>query len=163
MGPLVIDVEASGFGRGSYPVEIGVAMPSGETHCMIIRPFPEWRHWDPDAQALHGISREVLVECGREPREVARSLNRWLGGKVVYSDAWGNDSTWLALLFEYAGLSQHFHLDSLRSIMTEEQASCWHRIKNTVIAEAGYRRHRASHDALILQKTFMRTAQLASR
>ena len=29
--PAVLDVEASGFGAGSYPIEVGIAMPDGTT------------------------------------------------------------------------------------------------------------------------------------
>lgn len=161
MKPAVIDVEASGFGRHSYPVEVGVALPGGETHCLIIRPHPEWQHWDDSAQSLHGIDRRTLLTHGKSLDYVARSLNRWLGGLSVYSDAWGNDSTWLALLFEYAGISQHFQVESLRALMSEAQAAHWHKVKKQVIEEYGYRRHRASQDALILQTTFLKTAELA--
>ncbi len=160
MGPLVIDVEASGLGRGSYPIEVGIVKPNGETFCTIIRPPPEWQHWDAAAEALHGIERQVLLEHGCEPLEVARALNQRLAGEVVYSDAWGNDSSWLALLYDTAGISQHFRLQSLRSIMTEAQTACWHEVKQQVVREYGYRRHRASHDAQILQETFLRTAML---
>lgn len=156
----VIDVEASGFGRSSYPVEVGVVLPDGDTHCMIIRPQPDWVHWDCSAQSLHGIERATLLSHGREIEVVARSLNQWLGGQVVYSDAWGNDSSWLGLLFEAADISQHFQIDSLRSIMTEAQAACWHEVKAQVITELGFKRHRASYDALILQQTFIRSAEL---
>lgn len=161
MKPAVIDVEASGFGRHSYPVEVGVALPGGETHCLIIRPHPEWRHWDNSAQDLHGIDRQTLLSHGKSLDYVARSLNSWLGGRSVYSDAWGNDSTWLALLYEYAGISQHFQVESLRALMSEAQAAYWHEVKKRVIEEYGYRRHRASQDALILQTTFQKTAELA--
>ena len=157
--PLIIDVEASGFGRGSYPIEVGVAMPDGETYCMIIRPEDDWLHWDEEAEGLHGISREVLQEHGRSPLEVAEHLNQWLADELVFSDAWGNDSSWLGLLFDCAGIGQHFKLESLRKLMTEEQAEHWHDAKDRVIVESGFRRHRASSDALILQETFCQTAQ----
>lgn len=155
--PLIIDVESSGLGRGSYPIEVGFATPSGETHCMIIRPCDDWQHWDDEAELLHGISRETLQRHGHEPIIVARQLNQWLGGETVYSDAWGNDSTWVALLFDSAGISQHFTLQSLRSLLTESQVECWHPVKEQLIAQSPHRRHRASSDALILQQTFCQT------
>ena len=160
--PLIIDVEASGLGRGSYPIEVGVAMPDGATHCMIIRRQAEWRHWDEHAERLHGISREILEFYGREPDDVATHLNQWLAGRVVYSDAWGNDSSWLGLLFDCAGIVQQFKLESLRSLLSERQLQHWHGIKEQVIAASNIRRHRASNDALILQKTFCETAKLMS-
>lgn len=159
--PLIIDIEASGFGRGSYPIEVGFALPNGETHCAIIRPDKDWVSWDKEAEKLHGISRDALQEHGNSTIEVARLLNDRLAGKLVYSDAWGNDSSWLALLFESAGLMQRFKMESLRSLMTEEQLAYWHETKEQVTSECGFRRHRASHDALILQQTFYMTAELA--
>ncbi len=162
MPPFIIDVEASGLGRGSYPVEVGVAMPNGDTHCMIIRRQDDWQHWDDTAEQLHGISRQVLASCGQEPVEVAAHLNYWLAGETVYSDAWGNDSSWLALLFDCAGSVMQFKLESLRSVLTEEQLQYWHQVKEQVAADNNFRRHRASNDALILQKTFCETARLAN-
>lgn len=159
--PLIIDIEASGFGRGSYPIEIGFALPNGDTHCAIIHPDDDWVSWDKEAEKLHGITREALEEHGRPIIEVARLLNEHLDGRLVYSDAWGNDSSWLALLFESAGLMQRFRMESLRSLMTEEQLLYWHDTKEKVTAECGFRRHRASHDALILQQTFCQTVEQA--
>lgn len=162
MEPIIIDIEASGLGRGSYPIEVGVALPGGETECMIIRPAAEWQHWDVEAEALHGISRDTLMRHGRDPEEVARQLNHWLAEQVVYSDAWGNDSCWLALLYECVGLSCHFQLESLRTLLTEEQAACWHKVKEQVVAESPWQRHRASNDALVLQQTYNRCAALVA-
>lgn len=158
--PIIIDVEASGLGRGSYPIEVGFALPSGETHCMIIRRQNDWLHWDDRAEQLHGISREVLARYGHDAVEVAGQLNRKLAGQVVYSDAWGNDSSWLALLFDCAGVPQHFKLESLRSLLTEKQLACWHQVKDQVAASNNFRRHRASNDALILQRTYCETASV---
>lgn len=158
MQPLVIDVEASGFGVGSYPIEVGVAMPDGKVRCMIVRPEPEWVHWDEKAQSLHGITREILLEHGSPVREVAEQLNEWLTGEIVYSDAWGNDSSWLALLFDTAGISQRFKLESLRALLSEQQVSVWHETKDQVDRETDCQRHRASHDAKVLQQTFLRTS-----
>lgn len=135
-------------------------MPEGETQCMIIRPHEDWTHWDSSAESLHGISRGVLLRHGRDLEEVAKTLNHYLNGKVVYSDAWGNDSSWLALLYEYAGLPQRFQLESLRSLMSEPQVASWETVKQSVVREYGYRRHRASHDAIILQKAFILSSQL---
>lgn len=155
--PVILDVESSGFGRGSYPIEVGVALDDGQTHCMIIRPHSSWQHWDAAAENLHGISREVIEKNGRSITEVAIWLNDCLKGKVVYSDAWGNDSSWLALLFEYAEISQLFKLKPIYSLLSETQIACWHSTKNHIIETLGCPRHRASHDALILQKTFCKT------
>jgi hypothetical protein len=42
--PLIIDVEASGFGGTSYPIEIGVALDYGHKYCTLIHPEPGWTH-----------------------------------------------------------------------------------------------------------------------
>lgn len=157
--PLVIDVEASGFGAGSYPIEIGVALDKGKTQCMLIRREPEWQHWASSAESLHGISREVLDKHGYSVKEVAHKLNEWLSGCIVYTDGWGNDSSWIALLFDCAGLSQRFKLESLRSILTEEQLEHWHEKKSDIEKESGFQRHRASNDALVIQQTYCITAE----
>ncbi len=161
MRPIVIDVEASGLGRGSYPIEVGVASAEGKGSCNIIRRETEWQHWDPRAEILHGISRETLAEHGKAPAVVASMLNEQLAGQIVYSDAWGNDSSWIALLFDVAELPQRFKLESLRSLLSDGQVDIWHATKERVTEELGYTRHRASHDALILQHTFCQTAELA--
>ena len=73
--PAFIDVEASGLGRGSYPIEIGISLASGDRHCWLIRPPAHWTHWDPGAEAVHHISRARLIERGRPAEEVAAELN----------------------------------------------------------------------------------------
>ena len=98
MVPSIIDIEASGFGRDSYPIEVGLVLPDGETHCHIIRPDDSWTHWDASAEAVHGIRRSLLVENGLPPLQVAGELNRLLAGNKVYTDAWSYDLSWLGKL-----------------------------------------------------------------
>ena len=74
--PAVLDVEASGFGRHSYPVEVGYVLPDGSTFCTLIRPEPEWTHWDPEAERLHHITRELALLRGKPVAEVVRLLDR---------------------------------------------------------------------------------------
>ncbi|CAN5432291.1 hypothetical protein BH09PSE5_BH09PSE5_21450 [soil metagenome] len=157
--PTILDMEASGFGRDSYPVEVGFVLPNGKSFCSLIRPAPQWTHWDDAAQALHHISRDLAVRRGHEPVEVARALNEQLAGQIVYSDGWVNDYTWLAVLFERAGLSPSFKLESLRSLLTEDEAEVWHVVKQQVSNELHLQRHRASTDALLLQMTWRRLAE----
>lgn len=160
--PAVIDVEASGFGAGSYPIEVGVVLPSGRSHCFLVKPAPGWQHWDPAAQTVHGITRELLATRGVPVEEVARQLNEILRDQTVYSDAWGHDRSWLALLFEEAGQSQFFRLESLRALLTDPQLDRWQRARAEVIDEIGQARHRASVDALIVQRTYVRSLPLAA-
>jgi len=162
MIPAILDFEASGLGRGSYPIEVGYILSDGHSNCMLIRPEPDWLEWDEQAERLHGISREQLQRHGRSVAEVARLLNHSLAGKTLYSDAWGNDQSWLALLFECAGIPAHFRLESLRSLLSEAQAQVWHSVRQTVIQGSRLKRHRASSDARILQQTFLLSRELAA-
>ena len=148
-----IDVEASGFGVGSYPIEVGVALADGTTFCTLIKPLEEWTHWHRSAEKLHGISRETLLLKGKSVLNVALLLNEWLDGQVVYTDAWGNDTCWISLLFEEAGVRQRFMLESIVVLLDAEKKQHWHKHKAMITDSMSLPRHRASSDALILQKT----------
>ena len=58
--PPIIDLEASGFGRGSYPIEVGFALENREIYSFLIKPEADWTHWSEEAEEIHGISREQL-------------------------------------------------------------------------------------------------------
>ena len=53
MTPIIVDVEASGFGKGSYPIEIGLVLPDGTPHCFLLAPARTWTAWDPGAEKVH--------------------------------------------------------------------------------------------------------------
>ncbi|MDO9314884.1 MAG: hypothetical protein Q7T97_10110 [Burkholderiaceae bacterium] len=154
--PIVLDIEASGFGRDSYPIEIGYVLPDGGSYCTLVRPEANWTHWDPEAQRLHHIARATAVQHGRPPIDIARHLNYALFGQTVYSDGWANDYSWLGTLFDAAELSPSFHIENLRALLSEAEAENWHAIKDQVSRELNLRRHRASSDARLLQMTLMR-------
>jgi hypothetical protein len=154
--PAVLDVEASGFGRKSYPIEVGFVLPDGYAYCTLIRPEPQWTHWDAQAEATHHIPRAIVVERGLPVNEVARSINRQLAGQTVYSDGWANDYSWLGALFDAADMTPSFRLDNLRALLSEDQADQWHTVKAQVAQELGLQRHRASADARLLQLTLVR-------
>ncbi|MDM4766586.1 hypothetical protein [Pelomonas sp. SE-A7] len=154
--PAILDVEASGFGRGSYPIEVGFVTCDGGVFCSLIRPLPEWQHWDEQAQALHGISREILFQHGREAAWVATEINARLAGQTVYCDAWAHDYPWLSRLFDVAGLVPRFKLADLRALLSEEEAARWHETLTEVRGEMSLQRHRASTDAKVLQQALLR-------
>lgn len=156
MVPIVIDIEASGFGRGSYPIEVGLVMADGSRHCFLIAPARDWTHWDEEAEKIHGISRDLLSRNGRPLEDVAWRLNELLRGKTAYSDAWSFDMSWLGKLFDAANMPQAFRVGAFTELMDEEQLNRWDRVKREVIENMGLRRHRASGDARILQETWRR-------
>jgi hypothetical protein len=154
--PTVLDVEASGFGRNSYPIEIGFVLPNGHTFCTLVRPEAHWTHWDAQAEATHHISRALVLARGVPVLEVARTINAQLAGQTVYSDGWVNDYSWIGLLFDAADMSPAFKLENLRVLLDDQEADQWHTVKAQVTRERGVQRHRASADARLLQLTLLR-------
>src|SRR5690606_28804075 len=73
--PAIIDLEASGFGRGSYPIEVGFALEDRLVYSFLIKPAPGWEHWSEEAEQVHGITRELLQRDGKSPREIALRMN----------------------------------------------------------------------------------------
>lgn len=160
--PYIMDVEASGFGSASYPIEVGLALEPGVRFCTLIRPLDHWDHWDEQAESTHKISRDALFSHGLDVAEVASELNRLLAGKFVFSDAWGVDNTWITKLFHAARINRAFSLWALESVMREPQIEVWRDTRDAVAAELGIERHRASNDAWIIQETFVRTLAMIS-
>lgn len=154
--PCVLDVEASGFGRHSYPVEVGVALPDGRALCTLVRPQPDWTHWDESAEGLHGISRETALLHGRSARAVAELLNSELAGRTVYTDGWAHDYVWLATLFDAAGLQPSFRLEHVRTLLDEAQTASFDDARREALETLQVRRHRASNDARSLQLALVR-------
>lgn len=156
IAPIILDIEASGLGARSYPIEIGLALPDDRSYSRLILPEPDWTHWSDEAQAIHHIDRDQLRDKGRPAAEIAGELNELLAGQLVYSDGWANDYSWLALLFDAAGCSPRFRVENLRSLLREDQLARWHPCKDQISADLAAGRHRASTDARILQLAVLR-------
>jgi len=154
--PAIIDLEASGFGRGSYPIEVGVRMQDGSVHAILIKPAQGWDHWDESAENIHGISREHLAEHGKNVREVAIFLNELCRGLTVYSDAWSFDSSWLGRLYDEAEIVQRFKVDTLMRLLNEDELARWSDTKDAVALELELDLHRAANDVQVLSETFKR-------
>lgn len=161
--PTVLDVEASGFGAGSYPIEVGFVLPDGRPHCCLIQPDSSWRGWDDRAEAVHHVSRSALARRGRPVSEVAHWLNAHLQGRTVYSDGWGHDYAWLALLYDAAGSRPTFRLESLRALLRESELPLWHGTRDAVQQQLKATRHRASSDARVLQQALLQVRRAAAR
>ncbi len=151
--PVVIDIEASGFGRGSYPIEIGYYQPDGQSYCTLIRPEPEWTHWDASAELVHGIPRQILLEKGRAPLDICLDLNTALRGQTIYCDAWAYDYVWLSRLYDVVDMVPSFAMKDLRELLGECEQSLWHSTRAAVELRLQLRRHRASGDARTLFET----------
>lgn len=153
--PTVIDIEASGFGRGSYPIEVGFVLADGESWCSLVRPEPDWLHWDISAAAVHRIRRDSLLRHGRSCADVAQLLNQRLRGQTVYTDCWAHDYAWIARLYDAAERSPSFRLANLQGLLNDTQLARWDQTRAEVAARLRLHRHRASADARVLQQTLV--------
>lgn len=146
-----LDIEASGFGRHSYPIEVGYVREDGQAWCTLIRPQPDWTHWDEAAERLHGISREALARHGRPADAVARQLNEALAGRTVYCDGWARDYAWLGALYEAAGCTPSFRLETVQRLLDDHARPRLDPALQRLRAAGQVQRHRASGDARVLQ------------
>jgi len=157
--PPIIDLEASGFGRGSYPIEVGFALENRDIHSFLIKPENDWTHWSEEAEQIHGISRERLLAEGMSIEDIALKLNEMLRGQTLYSDAWSFDSSWIGRLFDSAGIVQRFRIETINKLLKPDQVEFWHPTKEAVLQELGLKAHRAAIDVQVLQETYLRISQ----
>jgi hypothetical protein len=155
--PFIVDVEASGFGQESYPIEIGLALAKNERYCSLITPPASWTHWDKKAEQVHQITQEALKNHGNPIQKVARDLNHILKDTTIYSDGWVVDKPWITKLFTKAQIPKLFFISPLERILTEPQMEIWHKTKDRITLQTNLTRHRASSDSFIIQETFMQT------
>lgn len=154
--PPIIDLEASGFGRGSYPIEVGFALENREVYSFLIKPEDDWTHWSEEAEKIHGITRDQLQEEGMSIEDIALKLNEMLRGKTLYSDAWSFDSSWIGRLFDSANIVQRFRIETINKLLKHDQVEFWHPTKEAVLEELGLKAHRAAIDVQVLQETYLR-------
>lgn len=157
LSPSIVDIEASGFGPNSYPIEIGVVKGNGERYCSLIKPHQSWTHWNISAEQVHGISRSTILAQGVDIVSVCQELNTFLHGEDVFTDAWAHDNRWISKMFDIAEVNPSFHLKAIEFIMCEEQHEKWDRTKQQVGKQLKLRRHRASSDAFLIQQTYIQS------
>jgi hypothetical protein len=114
-----IDLEASGLGPKSWPIEIGWGFVGWPVRSMLIKPSENWslEAWEKSAEDLHGISPDILIREGTPPLEAALVLNAAFNNADVYSDAPDYDGFWLYRLYEAAGVRANFKLLDLSSLL----------------------------------------------
>jgi len=104
-----LDFEASGLHKGSYPIQVGWALPDLTGGSVYIKHEP-WLNdidlWDPEAQKIHGIPRKVVWDCGKPVAEVVQTLADALQGYTVYVDSPAYDGGWYYMLWDAAGLER---------------------------------------------------------
>lgn len=136
---------------------MGVVRSDGLRFCKLIKPFDNWTHWDLSAQKLHGISRDMLSENGDAGTQICLELNEFMAGRQVYSDGWVLDLPWLVKLYARAQVEMSFKISPLEVILKEHQFNLWDAKKQHLQLALNIERHRASNDALLIQKTYVET------
>jgi DNA polymerase III epsilon subunit-like protein len=141
---ICIDLEASGLGRESYPIEVAWKNDeTGEQDSFLINPdsAEDWHYWDDHAEEIHGIERKELKKKGLDIISACKRLNEKLKGKTLISDAVEFDFFWLSRLFQATGMNPSFQMAGLDRVLSKEQ-----RIQFGFLAKAQRRRHRALDD-----------------
>lgn len=107
MKKYIIDIEASGLEKESYPIEIAfVDLESSEAFSFLIKPYSHWTHWNEQAEKVHNISQSELLKNGSNPYEVAENVFNLLSQSQVFSDAYQFDSHWLNTLLLDSGFPE---------------------------------------------------------
>ena len=104
---VFLDFEASSLSKNSYPVEVAWVFEDGRSRSFLIRPAPGWTDWSGEAEAVHGISREQLVNEGVEVTVIVDEMVRTLFGQDLYASAPSWDGKWLSTLLRAAGHPRH--------------------------------------------------------
>jgi hypothetical protein len=101
----IIDFEASGLGRESYPIEVAWGESRDSVTSFLLNPdkMEDWTEWDPRSFEFHGIPREKLISSGEDPRRVAEIMVKELSGKALYSDEPRYDNMWKDRLLKDSG------------------------------------------------------------
>jgi hypothetical protein len=154
-GVAFIDVEASGLGPYSWPIEVGWGFHGREPRAVLVRPADSWsmQAWEKGAEAMHRIDPGRLLAQGRTPHEVALGLNAALGQATVYSDAPDYDSFWLFRLYDAAGLKPNYKLHDLGHLLKP----LWPHEPKALVQRAtrvAPHTHRATNDVRHLQTMY---------
>jgi len=150
----VIDFEASGLTKNSYPIEVGVTNGKLEYQA-IIRPYEHWTHWSEEAETIHHISRDSLLSEGISPNHIAIELNNLLVAQVVYCDSLHWDRFWCNVLFSDSGMSPSFKLVDIQELVSNSDSvlEAFLEHKSKLESSGRFALHRALDDARIIQES----------
>nr|WP_311268532.1 hypothetical protein [Sphingobium sp. WCS2017Hpa-17] len=148
-----IDFEASCLPRHgrSFPIEVGIA-DGAMSRSWLIRPHDDWAGWDwtPEAEALHGLSRERIACEGLPASVVLAELVAATQGRRVVADSL-IDQYWLDTLAAAAGTPSPFAIEHVATLFDEACADEARIGAAVAFADRqGATRHSAAGDALWL-------------
>ena len=151
----LIDVEASGLHFDSYPIEVAI-LTTGQPQSWLIAPQPTWTYWDPNAEALHGISRDLLraegLNCSVVPAQLSAAIRR--KDRTLYSDAAEWDWDWIRTLYLSVDAVLDFNVLPIQQLMTPRQTALFHSEKRRLAKGKTYRLHRAASDVMLLAAAY---------
>ncbi|WP_051881341.1 hypothetical protein [Parvularcula oceani] len=155
LGVAFIDVEASGLGPYSWPIEVGWGFHGYQPRSVLIRPVDNWSMlaWEKSAESLHRIDPGQLLTEGRSVLDVALGLNAALGQATVYSDAPDYDSFWLFRLYDAAGVKPNYRLNDIGDLL----GPIWDDEPSALVGRASAvapHTHRAADDVRHLQTMY---------
>lgn len=104
---VFLDFEASSLSKKSVPIEVAWIFEDGRSRSALIRPAVDWDDWSDEAEAIHGISRELLASQGVAVERVASEMIEALTGHDLYASAPSWDGKWLSVLLRAAGFPRH--------------------------------------------------------
>jgi hypothetical protein len=113
MSIMTLDIEASGLGDESYPIQIGYSFEEkGKlvTKEFFIKPAEHWEYWDDEAEEfIHHIPRQALKN-GLSIQDACEKLNLDLIGAEIIVDSKEYDVFWLEKLFSEAQVNMGFNI-----------------------------------------------------
>lgn len=144
---IIIDCEASGLVKESYPIEVGVSF-SGDSFGFLIKPDPSWNYWSIEAEKIHNIKKEKLLKEGISCYEAAIFLNNQLRGSTIFSDASEFENFWINKLFNISGVEKMFEIESIYELSFDYERYKYikEKISNLTVT------HRAENDANIIRE-----------
>lgn len=149
----IIDFEASGLSKQSYPIEVGLTNGSDEYQALI-KPMAHWQYWSDEAEAVHRITRTQLGSAGLDPAHVAHTLNHKLSEQTVYCDSVHWDSFWCNVLFSDNGIHQRFEVLDIQELLkgSDDHLGAFLAARSQLENADEYTVHRALDDAKIIWK-----------
>ena len=149
----VIDFEASGLSKKSYPIEVGIT--NGAVHyTALIKPMSHWAYWEVEAEKVHNIALDEIMKNGEDPLSVANELNSIIKTSKIYCDNIQWDGFWLNALFSDNGISPTFQILDLQDILkTGRQWRLFETKINELEQSGKYSKHRALDDAKVIQSS----------
>jgi hypothetical protein len=158
---IFLDIEASGVGSSSFPIEVAYASSTGDKNSYLIKSTDDWKNnglWCSNAEfSIHEISQDMLAQYGIDPVDVAHVLNNALCGRLVLCNDLDYDGVWLTQLFKAANVGVMFLLTDIRYLYEYWGESKTHNFKKSYAAISPSTTHRALPDAQRFVDTFNMT------